>query len=544
VTASFQVAPGPRELTTGVQYRAGVDWAAGLELGKQEAEEDTHHDPDVATGLAGLIDEIKASFSGSLVGSAGFNATVDTGANLLALKKVSVSLSEKKAWGLKVTGLSEPLATGDPGATHKFEFTVSDTHHMQSAVDRITAIQALAAAGGVLNAVVPGAGQFVVGDYLGDQVARLIPLFDEYSRSIERGKGDEIPFGLDGFLEGTGLGGGITIKADSSAEIPTEKGVMKDGTPYKLERYSTGDPRWPNPEENDGPFSLIGDAFAAIRDALAGSYHTETTPAGSASHAAVSSIDQHFSPSGVHIDVQNSPEPTGFDLSLFAYQFHPVFGPVTPAIENPGDVSGPADKPHYGVGGFFQFAPDNRPLAAPADLRITYLDSEAAPFDEQSLAVYSWNPLKRDWDYVGGSVDAVNNTVSTRITRLGLYTVAPPMPAGQFSFSAQSIVGGTPQSPQTTVAYTSSTIRMNNGLVVPDGTAFTVQSLPSSATARIQYGDITTADTDSSLDGVQVTSHNGVIQFSVTYADRRVAARILAFANSGTALANQIIVHP
>ena len=228
-----------------------------------------------------------------------------------------------------------------------------------------------------------------------------------------------------------------------------------------------------------------------------------------------------------------------FDLELLSFKFDPVYGPVNPGLQRPWYTNGAADKPHYGLGGFHRFSPEDRVLSIPARLTITYYDDEISDIDENSLAIYRWNEEKLDWDYIGGGVDIENNAVTAPVDRLGLYTVGPAMPAGTIYFTPQMSEGNV-----LTATFVSDPITMNTGQIVPDGTRFTVHSIVPNTNVIVQAGTTVSTDEDSQTDGVQVSSSGGVIQFTVEYRDDELSllagrVRVVAYSDEGTALADQ-----
>jgi hypothetical protein len=240
--------------------------------------------------------------------------------------------------------------------------------------------------------------------------------------------------------------------------------------------------------------------------------------------------------------VDGAAEPAGpLTVELLAFQYRPQQRPTASRIPDPSSVTGPGDRPHYGVGGFFGFAPDGRSLAAPARLTIRYLDDEVAALDERSLAIYVWNESRRDWDYLGGTVDEANNTVSTDIDRLGLYTAAPAMPAGPIAFAVETAVGGGGGDPATSLTLTSDPIRLNNGALVPDGTLFTVQTVLGQASQLVPFGQVLSVDEDPASEGIQVSSRNGLIQFTAEVPGSAGVVMALAYSTRGTALVTQSI---
>ena len=166
-------------------------------------------------------------------------------------------------------------------------------------------------------------------------------------------------------------------------------------------------------------------------------------------------------------DRGGEPAPLVVDLVGFQYRHKP--GTLGTAPGHAAAVAGDANRPHYGVGGFFHFSPSDRTLAAPAGLTIRYLDAEIAAEQEASLAVYRWNDVSQAWDRVGGAVDAAANAVTVQVNRLGLYTVAPALPVGSISMTPDLAAGGTFQNPTSIATFTSDVLRLNTGAIVPDG---------------------------------------------------------------------------
>jgi hypothetical protein len=82
---------------------------------------------------------------------------------------------------------------------------------------------------------------------------------------------------------------------------------------------------------------------------------------------------------------------------------------------------------------------------------------------------------------------------------------------------------------------------MNTGLVVPDGTLFTVRTLVPATADLLPFGAITTADADPLTDGVQVASQGGVVRFTANYPGAFGAARVLVHAARGVAVGDHVI---
>jgi hypothetical protein len=162
--------------------------------------------------------------------------------------------------------------------------------------------------------------------------------------------------------------------------------------------------------------------------------------------------------------------------------------------------------------------------------------------DEGSIAIYRWNSDLSDWEYVGGTPDAANNTVTAEIDRLGAYTIGPAMPAGKVAWENRLVqqVGDTVR-----LSLTSAPLFMNNGAPVPDGTVFHVLSaLPFAYTGEglLAFGEILSPDALPELSGKQVEVQGARIQVEIEYpANVSPGARIVTFSDAGTALGNEVV---
>jgi hypothetical protein len=137
-------------------------------------------------------------------------------------------------------------------------------------------------------------------------------------------------------------------------------------------------------------------------------------------------------------------------------------------------------------------------------------------------------------------VDPVAKSVSAMVNVLGLYTVAPRMPSGPIDFTVQVASPVDPLLP-TTATFTSAVVSLNSGGAVPDGTPFTVLTTTPDAVTLSTLGTITTTDVDPLTDGVQVVSHLGTIQFTVTLPAGVTLPQVIGFATRGTAFGSQVV---
>lgn len=242
--------------------------------------------------------------------------------------------------------------------------------------------------------------------------------------------------------------------------------------------------------------------------------------------------------------IDGSKEPAPFDAGLFSYRYMPIAGPVKESRYAPADTYGPADAPHYGIGGFHQFLPDGYTLAAQTPLVIDYKDEDVVGLDESSLALYVWDNDKGDWTYVGGQLDTVANTVTTTVNSFKLYTLAPAMPAGKVTFTVQSLgLSGAAGSMVQKFKVTLSGVGMNNGSTAPDGTALVVKTLAQASTKSVPYGKILLPN-GSRVDSTTMTLAAGQATFDVEYPateELYYPGRIVVFSTRGTAFDEKLL---
>jgi len=531
--AGLDFLPKTSELRPSLEYRAEFDLKAAAEAALSTTTELTPEEKQLVAPLQKALEDA-LDLSVNLAGKVRFTMTFDirTGDQTA----INMTVSQRKKYGLKILGETDAdFEDQGDGIVRAITFTLRDRTKFAEALARIAAIHALSSP----------AVRIVLGpSVVSDQVVKLLRLFDAYEQTAEDGKSGTLPFGLDGFFGG-GVSGQLVLNTDRSVTRVTERGVVKQRAPpgkakYKLERYPTSDPTYISPVDS-AVEEVFDTLLPGVRQKLTAAYKTVKTTVAVGAGVLKTLLPLFFSPSGVELLVDGAPEPVPFDVAVIGFTFRPTAGPAASTIQQPADISGPADRPHYGIGGFFQFTPDGRPLAVPGQLTIHYLDSETTHLDESSLAIYRWNPARLDWDHVGGAVDVVARTVTATVSSLGLYTVAPAMPAGTITFTTQVSPGVPGPNPTTIVRYVSEPIRLNNGQLVPDGTLFTARIIVPGTTLVVPLGTIQTPDADPLIDGVQVASQGGVIRFTAELPGTSGAARVLVNPTVGTALSSQTI---
>jgi hypothetical protein len=414
-------------------------------------------------------------------------------------------------------------------------FTISDQSKFPGILQRILTLRGM----NLALSGVPAQIAFSPTNFA-NEIVQIIADCGGFEETIESGKSISFPLGLEKYLAGEGLEGTLELQLDSMLTRALTKGAVTARDMYKLESYPKDDPALP-PGLGDDLIDYIEKAVDFAKSIL--------TEGGRIVRAAVAInglrelIGLRFSPSGADLDVDGTAEPTPFSIQLLGYKYRPLTEPIGDFIQDPADVEGRADGPHYGVGGFFNFAPVERQLNAPAPLTIYWEPHEIAGFDESTLAIYRWNRDRLDWDYVGGTVDAAADSVTTTVTRLGLYTAAPPLPVGALTFSSTFERSGTETEPTTRATFVSAPIAMNTGAAVPDGTLFTVRLAVPSASEIVPFGQMLTPDADPAIEGIQIPAQAGVVTFSADLPGPVGAVVVIANATRGTALGEQTVVY-
>jgi hypothetical protein len=533
----------PLIATTSIEHRGEINVKLGVELGLEK-----YKDQPFYKKLSEHILKLNKFFNGNLseVGGVKFEApfNLETGvpecatpaANGQAVPCLVVTLLEKKKFGLAVLG-DQVVDQGDNFRRSAiYTIRLTSPEKQQQVVEKVLILSGLLSAAQNL----PFTFAFTE-DVIGEQIAELAALADEYELVLESGRNFKYPVLLDNLLtkltgsakkaDGSSKFGGaeLEIKLDGVTKYTIEKGVVLDTEAFPLEHYAGPDPLIPTsgPERIAG---MLADT-KAFYDSAEKRFKSFTENIAKGNGAGKTIADLVFSPSGVSIEVDGAAEPDDgepFALDIVGFKYRAVPAAIAPLAQDATSVAGRGDVPHNGIGGFFQFLPDDRPLAAPATITIRWLDEEVAGFDESSIRVYRWNGELGAWELAGGVPDPANNRVVATIDRLALYTAAPAMPVGAPTLTTQTLAGGSVADP-VRVNATSSVIRLNTGQVVPDGTPFTVYTTTSATSESLQFGTLLSADEDPATDGVQISTIGGVLSFAVEFPN--------AFRGEGRAIA-------
>ncbi len=369
------------------------------------------------------------------------------------------------------------------------------------------------------------------------EIVTMIRENAEYRVTREEGQSIERAFEFSAKIAGTGGGIKEKLKTDKSFSFELESGVWKGGHRYMLQQYP-----WVLGQQNF--YGELEKAFTGIEDEIVNRFRDNFD---TYFHAVEKFYDDV---KGIWINrTQGSAElaftnETDFN-SVFgplSIDFQSISGPLDPYYYAPGDIKGSGDKPHYGIGGFHEYFPTGHTLSTPATMTIDYDNEEIVNMDEDTLAIYSWNYDNQEWDYVDGTHDAENNTITIDITELGVYTIGPAMPAGRIQWADKQIqmLGE-----NTILTLTSEPLVMNNGDPVPDGIIFHATSLLPFMDATgnvIPFGTVVSQDWEPMMEGVQVISENGVIRVVIEYPNEiALSAKVVVFSDIGTTMGDEVI---
>lgn len=153
----------------------------------------------------------------------------------------------------------------------------------------------------------------------------------------------------------------------------------------------------------------------------------------------------------------------------------------------------------YGLGGVYRFETTNA-FHGTATLIIPYSDLAVAGLNENDLKIYRQDDATNQWVLVGGTVNAVSNTVTVAITNLGTYAVAPPLPTGDLQIVLSTNLLTADGISQMTAVVTN--LLLNTSNVATQQWLFT--AIASGVT-------ILNPDMDTNAPGVQLFSTNGTV---------------------------------
>jgi PKD repeat protein/methionine-rich copper-binding protein CopC len=544
---AFKLTPTGPERTSGSEdytLQGGVNYSAGLTVEaedpsnpsveeKQELLEVEHFKQSL--GISGASSTVE-SHSVSFEYEAPPPSSTPTLSGPAKPSAISVSYAGPKPFGWRLSELGGVAQNQtNPAPRGKISYSISDPDAIALLTDPTRGLANMAT---IQKTNTPGElGAHELGfvpSVLNTELARFRGLkrqfVSDFSVSNAVGSGFELPLGLKVKELGIKLGGTVTVKFDSKVGYTTETGMNVHGQELTLERY-TKDAFVPEP--NLGLSDLLSLMWQSVVGRYLPTFSDVTKHIGD-------SIDQIKSNFTATLTVNSAAETEKFDLGLLSYPFERLAAAPREGRYVPANNAGVGTDPHYGIGGFHQFTPQDRLLASPATLVIDYKDEEVQGLDEASLAIYAWNGTAKDWDFVGGTRDAAANTVTTTINQLRLYTLAPAMPRGEVALAivSDTFIGDDANAKRRVKIASTSALTMNTGQPVADGMLFTVRSVAPSAGPIVPVGTILTPDADGNRDNVQVPVVNGRIEFDVELpAPFKVVipAQAVAYSTKGTA---------
>ncbi|MFZ4856966.1 MAG: PKD domain-containing protein [Desulfuromonadaceae bacterium] len=493
-----------------------------------------------------LLDNEKLSFLKNLDKLVVGDVSMSEGASFSFVQKVDenyrpaqleLTLQGKRNFGLKLVG-NTVLDLG-PGYQTNMSITVTDPIEIAKIIQELSIIYTLAdTTSTYMQAVLPAApaANLVVGPLMVlYEAAKVISLSSNAQFAVRKEAGDGVTFPIGITAEFGGMGGDLkfTLSANYANSISESTGVIKGGIPFTLEDYASVTLATPTLAEATG---RIGD-FMSIGTSIQSAFHGVTFDS---QYRIIKSFGS------AELRVQNDAD---FSLlkGIAAFDFTSISGPMSPYHYSVFDVTGSADKPHYGIGGFQHFLSSATQLSAPATLILNYHDNEVAGLDVSTLGLYTFTEDSGEWNPVNGVHDPVQKTFTAQVTKLGLYTIAPPMPTGTITWALDQVerLNVNTADEKTRATFSALPPLQNNGTPVPPGTIYHVLSAaPYSfdVNGAIPYGTITSSDQQPAVSGTQlVIANDGKIHLVVEFPGKAELTRIIAFTDVGTAFADQLI---
>ena len=533
-----------KSTTESYSLKGGIDFSAGLSAMPQDppaedSEKDKAGEPEVDFFKKSL--DLTASYSGNTSYSVAFTTDLTDLRPDLKPNSISIGYSGPKRWGWKRDLAGNETNLGD-GFSGSYSYTLDTPDLVDKGVANLANLATIHKASARTNLanqrlqMTPTALNAELGTFA--QVFRDTPI--SYSVSKEKGSGFTVPFGLEVEALGLKLGAGIDFKSESKVGWTKEKGIRLRGKNIPLEVY-------PDTPPAPADFGLWDTVRLTWKELLA-SFASEFSDVQATITRGAQQLMtlQSLFTATMTIDTNRVPE--GTQVRLLSWRYAPMEVPAKDYRYMPSDSAGAADAPHYGIGGFHQFAPDGLDLGGPTPLVIDYHDADVTGLDESSFAIYAWNIATSDWDYVGGTVDTAANTVTTTVTKFRLFTIGAAMPARTVTLTATGgdLLGADAEAKRR-FTVTASGLVMNNGQAVPNGTLYTVRSAPEGGSVLVPYGTVLTPDADPAADGVQVAVTNGVLTFQVEFNSPSGAyspGRAVIYSTKGTAFGETVLQAP
>jgi hypothetical protein len=533
-----------KSTTEGYSLKGGIDFSAGLSLMPQDRPEEAGEKDtagEVETNFFKKSLDVQGSFSGTTSYGVSFTTDLSKLRPDLRPNSIAISYSGPKNWGWKrdLAGVETNLGNGFTGS---YSYSLDTPELVDKAIDNLANLDTIHKASARTN--MADQRLQLTPTLLNQELGKFSQLFYDapirYSVSKEKGSAFTAPFGLEGAALGLKLGFGVDFKSESKVGWTKETGVRYKGRNIPLQFYGDTEPA----PADFGLWDTVRQTWKALLESFAADFSDVQKKIVRGAEE-LTMLQSRFTATMM---IDTSRVPDGTDVRLLSWRYSPVPVPAKDYRYMPSDSAGRGDAPHYGIGGFHQFAPEGLDLGGPTSLVIDYKDEDVIGLDESTFAIYAWNTETSDWDYIGGTVNPANNTVTTTVTRFRLYTIGAAMPARTVTLTATGgDLVGTEASAKRRFTVTASGFTLNNGQPVPDGTVYTIRSAPEDGSALIDYGTILTADADPSTEGIQVTVTNGVATFEVEFNSPYGAytpARAIIYSAKGTAFGETRLMAP
>src|SRR5436190_5027997 len=505
----------------------------------EDSEKDKAGEPEVDFFKKSL--DLTASYSGNTSYSVAFTTDLTDLRPDLKPNSISIGYSGPKRWGWRRDLAGNATNLGD-GFSGSYSYTLDTPDLVDKGVANLANLATIHKASARTNLanqrlqMTPTALNAELGTFA--QVFRDTPI--SYSVSKEKGSGFTVPFGLEVEALGLKLGAGIDFKSESKVGWTKEKGIRLRGKNIPLEVY----PDTPPAAADFGLWDTVRLTWKALLTSFASEF-SDVQASITRGAQQLMTLQSLFTAT-MTIDTNRVPD--GTQVRLLSWRYAPMEVPAKDYRYMPSDSAGAADAPHYGIGGFHQFAPDGLDLGGPTPLVIDYHDADVTGLDESSFAIYAWNIATSDWDYVGGTVDTAANTVTTTVTKFRLFTIGAAMPARTVTLTATGgdLLGADAEAKRR-FTVTASGLVMNNGQAVPNGTLYTVRSAPEGGSVLVPYGTVLTPDADPAADGVHVAVTNGLLTFQVEFNSPSGAyspGRAVIYSTKGTAFGETVLQAP
>lgn len=326
----------------------------------------------------------------------------------------------------------------------------------------------------------------------------------DYERSVHRATSWGAPFPVDLDVIAAGLKFELGVKLERGAEAVTERGKIWHSLRMPLEWYP------------DNTANLIPTQNILSKEA---EWIRQATPELEGFYRRVGYVVEGVYDYGIEVKEgwRNARLNISYGIELGKGTIYSIFAGKQPAGTSGGTplrssyfysvANTPAYLPPsgssnymYGISGLFKFEGTNS-FGGIGTLTIGYTNSDVIGLNEADLRIYRLADNTNRWTLVGGTVDAVSNTVTATIKDFGTYAIAPPLPSGDLSLNPSTnslLADGVSQ-----MTVTVTNLLLNTGANATQSWLFTASA------AGVELLNI---DVDTNTPGVQVISSNATVR--------------------------------